>query len=386
MKIGMLVHNPPYQGGIVQYSVLLVNSMKDYVDFNLVGFKSLYPPFFYKGKLPKKDRSGIHFFKESKNFVTWYNPFSWARAYFNFSDCDIIHLHWVSPLLAPLQYKILMLNRIFYRKKVVLTCHNIEPHESTIVDKFFTKLVFSKVNHFIVHAEQNRTRLINQYKISSKNVHTIPHGTFGYFTQWKKKSNLDLRKEFGFTKNDKIILFFVYIREYKGLRFLIRALPKILKYIPETKLVVAGELWQDWKIYEDEIKKADVADKIKVFPRYIPDHLVHKFFDLTDICVLPYFNTEQTISGPLLVSIAFNKPIVVSNVGGISEFLENDKNALIIEGGNVKELEDNVIRLLKDKKLQNKLADGARKLDGTFDWKNVGDKTFEIYKEILNDN
>ena len=132
--------------------------------------------------------------------------------------------------------------------------------------------------------------------------------------------------------------------------------------------------------------KADVADKIKVFPRYIPDHLVHKFFDLTDICVLPYFNTEQTISGPLLVSIAFNKPIVVSNVGGISEFLENDKNALIIEGGNVKELEDNVIRLLKNKKLQNILADGARKLDGTFDWKNVGDKTFEIYKEILNDN
>ena len=62
MKIGMLVHNPPYQGGIVQYSVLLVNSMKDYVDFNLVGFKSLYPPFFYKGKLPKKDRSRIHLF------------------------------------------------------------------------------------------------------------------------------------------------------------------------------------------------------------------------------------------------------------------------------------------------------------------------------------
>ena len=59
---------------------------------------------------------------------------------------------------------------------------------------------------------------------------------------------------------------------------------------------------------------------------------------------------------------------------------------MIIEGGNVKELEDNVIRLLKNKKLQNKLADGARKLDGTFDWKNVGDKTFEIYKEILNDN
>ena len=128
MKVGMLVHNPPFQGGIVQYSVLLVNSMKDKVDFELVGFDKLYPPFFYKGKLPKENRSGIQFYKESLNFVTWYNPFSWIRAYFKLSKCDIIHLHWVSPLLAPLQYTILKLNRIFYRKKVVLTCHNIEPH------------------------------------------------------------------------------------------------------------------------------------------------------------------------------------------------------------------------------------------------------------------
>ena len=383
MKIGMLVHNPPYQGGIVQYSVLLVNSMKDSVDFNLVGFKSLYPPFFYKGKLPKKDRSGIHFFKKSKNFVTWYNPFSWACAYFQFKDCDIIHLHWVSPLLAPLQYKILMLNRVFYRKKVVLTCHNIEPHESTIVDKIFTKMVFSKVDHFIVHAEQNRKRLIGHYKIKANHVHTIPHGTFGYFTQWKKESNNELRKEFGFNDQDKIILFFGYIREYKGLRYLIKALPNILKEVPEAKLVIAGELWQDWKTYEDEIRKAGVGDKIKVYPKYIPDHYVHKFFDLADICVLPYFNTEQTISGPLLVSIAFNKPIIVSNVGGISEFLEHGKNALIVHGGDVKELEENVIRLLNDEKLQKKLIKGAHEKDKTFEWSNVAKSTLEIYKEIL---
>jgi glycosyltransferase involved in cell wall biosynthesis len=382
MKIGMLVHNPPYQGGIVQYSVLLVNSMKD-VDFNLVGFKSLYPPFFYKGQLPKIDRSGIHFFKESKNFVTWYNPLSWARAYFQLSKSDIIHLHWVSPLLAPLQFFILRLNRVFYRRKVVLTCHNIEPHESTIFDKIFTKLVFSKVDHFVVHAEQNRKRLINNYHISSENVHTVPHGTFGYFTQWKKETNSELREEFLYSPKDKIILFFGYIREYKGLRYLIRALPGILKEVPDAKLIVAGELWQDLKIYEEEIRRAGVEKYIRVYSKYVVDQDVHKFFDLADICVLPYHNTEQTISGPLLVSIAFNKPIVVSNVGGISEFLENGQNALIVNGGDVKELEDNVIRLLKDKKLQKKLVIGARKLDSTFDWKNVGDKTIEIYKEIL---
>ena len=291
-------------------------------------------------------------------------------------------MHWVSPLLAPLQYKILMLNRFFKRRKIVLTCHNIEPHESTIFDKIFTKAVFSKVDHFIVHAEQNRKRLIKNYKISPKRVHTIPHGTFGYFTKWKNESKEELKKRFGFEKKDKIILFFGYIREYKGLRYLLRAMPEIIKKEPNAKLVIAGELWQDWKTYKKEINP-EIKNKIKIFPRYILDKDVHKFFDMADIQVLPYYNTEQTISGPLLVGLAFHKPIIISNVGGISEFLKDGKNALIIKGGNTKELTEKTIKLLKNKKLQSKLKIGAKKTDKLFEWKNVADSTFKIYKEIL---
>ena len=245
------------------------------------------------------------------------------------------------------------------------------------MDRFFTKMVFSKVNHFIVHAEQNRKRLIEDYGINVDNVHTVPHGTFGYFTKWKKESNKELREEFGYSKDDKIILFFGYIREYKGLRYLLRALPGILKEESNAKLIIAGELWQNWKTYEKE-----VYDKIKVIPNYIIDKDVHKFFDLADIVVLPYYNTEQTISGPLLVALAFNKPIVISDVGGVSEFLKDGESALIVQGGNVHSLELSVIKLLKDKKLQNKLISGAKKLDNTFDWDNVAEKTFEVYKNI----
>jgi len=356
--------------------------MKNLVNFKLTGFKHLYPPLLYKGKLPKKNKSGIQFHTPPKNFVTWYNPLSWNKVYFQLKKCNIIHMHWVSPLLAPLQYKILMLNRFFKRRKIVLTCHNIEPHESTIFDKIFTKAVFSKVDHFIVHAEQNRKRLIKNYKISPKRVHTIPHGTFGYFTKWKNESKEELKKRFGFEKKDKIILFFGYIREYKGLRYLLRAMPEIIKKEPNAKLVIAGELWQDWKTYKKEINP-EIKNKIKIFPRYILDKDVHKFFDMADIQVLPYYNTEQTISGPLLVGLAFHKPIIISNVGGISEFLKDGKNALIIKGGNTKELTEKTIKLLKNKKLQSKLKIGAKKTDKLFEWKNVADSTFKIYKEIL---
>src|SRR3989338_89587 len=152
MKIAMLVHNPPYQGGIVQYSVLLCNALHGSVDLNLIGFKSLYPPLLYKGKLPKINNSGISFKAESNNFVTWYNPLSWVKAYLKMKKSEIIHMHWVSPLLTPLQYTILVLNKLFAKRKVVLTCHNIESHETTPLDKLFTLMVFSKIDSFIVHA------------------------------------------------------------------------------------------------------------------------------------------------------------------------------------------------------------------------------------------
>ncbi len=381
IKVGMLVHNPPFQGGIVQYCILLVNSMKEYANYKLVGFDKLYPPFFYKGKLPTKDRSGIKFYERSNNFVTWYNPFSWIKAYNQLKDCYIIHLHWVSPLLTPLQYVILVLNKWFTKRKTVLTCHNIEPHESTAVDKIFTRAVFSKIDHFIVHAEQNRRRLISEYGIKSSYVHTVPHGTFGYFTKWKKETKAELRKELGLSNDDQVILFFGYIREYKGLRYLLKAMKDVVKEVPKARLVVAGELWQDLKEYEEDME--GIEKYVRLFPDYVLDKDVHKYFDLADIMVLPYYNTEQTISGPLLVGLAFNKPIIISDVGGIKEVLKNGENALVVEGGNVNQLTHSVIKLLNDKKLQTKLSLGARVADSQFEWENVAKKTVEVYERVL---
>jgi glycosyltransferase involved in cell wall biosynthesis len=383
IKIGMLVHNPPFQGGIVQYCVLLVNSMKDYVDYDLVGFKKLYPPLLYKGKLPKENKSNIQFYKESNNFITWYNPFSWIKAYNRLKDSDIIHLHWVSPLLTPLQYTILILNKIFSKKKTVLTCHNIEPHESTFLDKIFTKAVFSNIDYFIVHSEQSISRLVKDYNISSDRVHFINHGTFDYFKNLRKKSKKELRKEFGFKEDDKIILFFGYIRKYKGLTYLLKAMPEIIKKEPKAKLVIAGELWEKWSIYKYIIEKENLSKLIKIFPNYILDKDVYKFFDLSDILVLPYHNTEQTISGPFLVGLAFNKPTIISNVGGISEIVKNMDNALLIESGNTDLLAKNVVKLLNDAKLQKKLEQGAKEKDKSFSWDLVSKRTFSLYKNIL---
>ena len=348
MKICMLVHNPPFQGGIVQYCILLANTLyKKGINLEICGFKKLYPPFLYKGKLPKKNKSGIQFEMPNYNFIIWYNPLTWIKVYFKLKKCDIFHFHWVSPLLAPMQYVVLKLNKLFSKKKVVMTCHNIEPHESTVFDRLFTKIVFSNVNHFIVHAQQNVNRLINDYSISKERIHFVPHGTFGYFTKWSKESKQELKKHFG-VENKKVILFFGYIREYKGLRYLIKAMKNVVEKDKNVRLIIAGELWQNWKEYQSLINKFKLGKYIKVFPNYVEDKNVHKFFDCSDIVVLPYHNTEQTISGPLLVSFAFGKPTIVSDVGGIKEIV-NKNTGLLVNGGDVRQLSKEILKLLKDK-------------------------------------
>lgn len=379
MKICMLVHNPPFQGGIVQYCILLANTLyKKGIDLEICGFKKLYPPLLYKGKLPKENKSGLRFEMPSYNFITWYNPLTWVKVYLKLKKSDILHFHWVSPLLAPLQYSILKLNKLFSKKKVVVTCHNIEPHEKTIFDKIFTKIVFSNIDHFIVHAKQNYDRLIKYYKIPKEKISMIPHGNFNFFKEWSNKTK---KEDFGL-KNKKIILFFGYIREYKGLRFLLRALPAVIKENNNVILVIAGELWQKWEIYKKEINKFNLSKNIKTYLYFIPDQEVHKFFEIADIVVLPYYNTEQTISGPLLVSLAFNKPIIISPIGGIPELVKDKQDVLFSQSGNVTELSKNINKLLDNKKLQQILIKNSKKIKTIHDWDIIAQNHIEVYKRL----
>jgi len=371
----MIVHNPPYQGGIVQYCTLLANNLKNRIELETIGFKSLYPKFLYKGELPKESTLGISSLVQRYDVIRWYNPLSWIMAYKIAKSFDVLHLHWVSPLLAPIYYTILKLNQLHAKKPVVMTLHNIQPHESTFFDELFTKAVFSKVNEFVVHAKENKTRLASRYGISPDHIHVIPHGSFDYFTKWNNNS-----LTFG---GKKVILFFGYIREYKGLAYLLRAMEYVLKKEPDTILLIAGELWGSWEPYQKIIDDLEInRESIVTHLKYIPDKDVHKYFNAADVVCLPYYNTEQTISGPLLISFAFGKPTIISNVGGISELVEHEENGLLVEGGNVTELSKSILKLLGDEELRKKLGENARKSVQRMGWDRIAEQYCEAYKKF----
>lgn len=380
--ISDIVHNPPYQGGIMQYCVLLENYMKGMVDFNLIGFAALYPKIIYKGVMPKKSRHGIKFDNSCPRVIKWYSLPSWYKAYKLATKGDVIHINWITPQMAPLYYTILKLNRMGANKPVVITCHNIEPHEQHAMDHWWTVRTFDLVDHFVVHAKQNKDRLIHQYGKRPDHIHVVHHGTFGYFTKWSKESQSELKKFFHFKEDDIVLLFFGYVRKYKGLHHLLRALPKVVEKHPNVKLLIAGELWMGRKYIDDIISKNGMAKHVRVYPRYVEDYDMHKVFDVADIYVLPYNNPEQTISGPLMIGMAFGKTTVVSPVGGIKEFIKDGENGVLTPCGDEDALAKNINRLIEDKKLRKKLGPNAKKTnDELFRWDVSAKQYFEVYNK-----
>ena len=145
----------------------------------------------------------------------------------------------------------------------------------------------------------------------------------------------ELRKEEARKKlelaEENILLFFGFVREYKGLRFLLKAMPEILKKI-EARLVIAGEFWESKDIYLEMVDELNIGNQVTVVDRYIPNEEVASFFYAADIVVLPY--TSVTGSGLVQLAYGFNKPVVVSGIGALAEVVRDRETGFIVSPKN----------------------------------------------------
>ncbi|MBN1420485.1 MAG: glycosyltransferase [Planctomycetes bacterium] len=382
MRVLMIAHNPPYQGGIVQASVLLANALAGRIHLEVIGYRSLYPRFLYKGVIPRRNRSGIRFAVPFRRILRWWDPFSWWEAAGCARGFDILHLHYVTAFLAPLYFGLLLFVRLRAPGvRTVLTCHNITDHERLPFQGLLTRALFRRIDRFIVHAAENRERLRAHYGIPAEAVEVIPHGDFSFFRRWRGADPSELRRQFG-VDGKKVLLFFGYIRPYKGLRYLLRAMPSVLRAHGDAHLLIAGECWHDPAEERRLIDDLGIRHAATFHPGYVPDPRVHEYFDAADIVVLPYFNTEQTISGPLLVAMTFGKPIVVCSSGGIANLVENDVDAVLCEGGDPEGLAREINALLDDPARAARLGRTAAERVRRHDWDRSARAHRELYERL----
>ena len=376
--VAMVGALPPIKGN-AYYSMRLAQHMSKRLKVIFVAFKKMYPDFLYPGGVEDNDPNFQVIESETlriERIITYYNPLSWLKAAF-LARTKVVHMQWWSLPLAPIYIVMLLLFRAA-RRKVVFTVHNVMPHERRILDKFVNKMVLSFGSAFIVHSAKNKLDLIKNFKMPEKHVHIV-HMPVHDMYRTGGKSSWEVRAALGIDSDRKIILSFGNIRPYKGIDLLINGMPRILEMVPNAHLVIAGQDWGDWnETYGIMIKDAGISGNVTTRLDYIPMSEVGHLFEIADLVVLPYHHFDAQ-SGVGNIALSFDKPIVVSKVGGLPDLVKDER--AIFEPGDVDQMAERIAKILTDQTIYAKLVHDSVALRNDFSWERAIDKTLRIYEE-----
>ncbi|MFX0203881.1 MAG: glycosyltransferase family 4 protein [Candidatus Hodarchaeota archaeon] len=266
--------------------------------------------------------------------------------------------------------------RFLPKTPLVTTVHDVKAHPgdkpSGIFHKFPHRQVIRPAAQLIVHGGKQRDLAAREFSYPCEQISVIPHGGFPML---KELFNAET------TEKGKEVLFFGRILRYKGLEYLIRAEPLISQAIPDFKIVIAGSC-PDFGRYEQMMVN---RKNFIVHNRYISDREVAHLFQNTTVVVLPYIEASQ--SGVVPMAFTFGRPVVVTDVGSISEVVTHGETGLVVPAEDTESLAGAIIQLLKISALRNRMKRQIEIVNKTLlSWEVIADRTLEVYKQALRDN
>ncbi|MCH7817942.1 MAG: glycosyltransferase [Candidatus Marinimicrobia bacterium] len=361
MKVILVGPSHPYRGGISHYNTRLYKEfIKKGHDCSILNFKRMYPSIFFPGKTQYDESSSI-FEAPSDRLLDSINPFSWHKTakFIKSQNPDVVIFHWWQPFFGPGYNTIL--KKLENTSKRIFICHNVRPHEESMIDSFLSRRVFKNVDRFIVHSEEDKVNLleIRPDAVIEKNFHPL-YDIFENSGKHKTERRND-------KKTPSNILFFGYIRKYKGLEYLLKAMPKILNEV-DVRLTVAGEFYDEKQPYLDLIEEHGLSNKIDIIDKYIPNEEVEGYFMNSDLVVIPYRDATQ--SGIIQISYSFGVPVVVTRVGGLPEVVHDGETGYIVEPGSSNAVADAVIDFFKNNKSEE-FKNNIAKRKHLFSWENL---------------
>jgi glycosyltransferase involved in cell wall biosynthesis len=323
MKYVLIGPTYPYRGGISHYTTLLYQHLSAAHETKLYSFKRQYPAFLFPGKTDKDPSASplqvpCEYLLDPLNPLTWLETFRRIRR----ERPDAAILQWWVPYWALALGSVAFLLRRFTPVKVVFICHNVVPHEGSIVDSFLTRLALGQGQYFILQSQKDLSNLKALLPHAQAVRTTLP---LYDAAQWQVMENGAAKKALGLA--GPVMLFFGFVRKYKGLEYLIRALPDVLRNIT-AQLLIVGEFWEDREPYLKMIKELEVQQNVTVVDRYAPNEEVGVYFSAADVVVLPYADATQ--SAVVSLAYAFDKPVITTAVGGLPEVVTDGETGFVV--------------------------------------------------------
>jgi glycosyltransferase involved in cell wall biosynthesis len=279
-------------------------------------------------------------------------------------------------------------------KTLTQVCHEYELRErsSSLVANYSNNLYYDVYNHFSLfffHAEDNLKRFQAIFGYEDKPMIVIPMGNEEIFLQAGENEEVKnvLRSTYGISKETPTVLFFGLLAPSKGIPDLIEAYSFVHKSYPESRLIIAGaqSKYVNLANYKDLVHKLSLDNVIIFDTRYIPIEEVGSLFSLANFLVYPYITSTQSAS--LQVAYSFGKPVIVTDIGGLPEAVENGKSGLVVPQGNLQEMANAILNMLNNPARTEKMGAYAKHLSETrFSWKNIASKIITAYSDLIHPN
>lgn len=339
-KIVILGPAFPYRGGNSLFISHLYHSLAEKFEVTLFNYKLLYPSFLFPGTT-QYDQSNTALMKApNERIINSINPFNWiyVASRINVLKPDLIVFDWWHPFFGPCHFYISSFIQKRFKDKILFITENFVSHEGNFIDKILTRLGLSNASSFLCLSAKVEKEL--QELNHRKKVYRSELPVYDCY-EMEKSDELRIRESMGYSPEDKILLFFGYVRKYKGLDILLKALPALVKVDPSIRILVAGEFYDEQEYYLNLVKESGHADKVKVVNKFISNEEVGNYYGISDLVILPYRSATQ--SGILNVAYGFLKPVLITDVGGLAEFVDEDKTGVIVNP----ESPDEIVRGVK---------------------------------------
>lgn len=324
MKIILLGTSWPFRGGLATFNERLAKQfMAEGHDVEIWTFTLQYPSFLFPGKTQYSNEpapEGIAIRRELNSC----NPFNWIRvgkALKKAAPDLLICCYWMS-FFAPAYGLISRMAKKNGKTKCVALVHNMIPHEPNILDKLFAPYFIKSQDGFVALSESVVKDIEKVERLKVERPKTFsPHPIYDHYGERMTKK--EACAALGLDDKNGYMLFFGLVRAYKGLDVLLDAFGLIKDQLPTVQLIIAGEFYEDEEKYRAQIAANGLKERVLLRNEFIPDADLRKYFGAADLIVQPYKTATQ--SGVTQVAFHFEKPMLVTNVGGLGEIVHDHK-------------------------------------------------------------
>ncbi len=364
MKVILLGTAYPYRGGLASYNERLARQFSsEGHDIEIFTFKLQYPGFFFPGKTQFTDTPPPEGIKITR-VLNSINPFNWIRTGIRIKreNPDIIIIKYWHPFMAPsfgTAARIAKKNRSG-KTRVICIFDNVIPHEKKPFDRLLTRYFTKSIDGAVVMSRSVGEDL-KQFRTDIPVVFN-PHPLYDNYGEIIPRT--EALKSLNLPEGHSYLLFFGFIRAYKGLDLLLKAFADERLKDLRLKLIVAGEFYESDLPYRNMIRELNISDDVIMFDRFIKENEVALFFSAADLVVQPYRSATQ--SGVTQIAYHFEKPMLVTDVGGLSEIVTDGKCGYVVKPG-PKEISEAIIDYFSNNRSKH-FTEGVRQEKNKFTW------------------